>query len=124
MNNRVSGCGWGIFLISGKGSTVQGNLVDRREPRRASASAAANGNTVQGNTVTNCGRGISIEGTSSGNAIYFNDFNNGASVSGVANKFSSPSTLTYSVPRKNLVPHAGQPLGKIRGHRRERGRAG
>ena len=94
-NNKISGCGWGIFLETGTGSTVKGNTVT------GAASSGigvrnSNRNTITGNTVTNCGKGLSIEGTSSGNTIYFNSFNNGYSVSGVTNTYSSPSALAYT----------------------------
>ena len=46
--------------------------------------------------MTNCGKGLNIEGTSTGNVIYFNDFNNGDSVSSVTNTFNSPAAVTYT----------------------------
>jgi parallel beta-helix repeat protein len=103
-NNKVSGCGWGIFLETGTGSTVKGNAVDGAVNAGIGA-RNSNKNTVTGNKVTNSGKGINIEGTSAGNTIYFNDFNNGASVSGVTNTFNSPSALAYTYKGKAYAAH-------------------
>ncbi len=96
INNRISGCGWGIFLTTGTGNTVKGNTVDGAATDGIGISNS-NRNTITGNKVTNSGKGLSIEGTSSGNTIYFNDFNNGYSVSGVTNTFNSPSAADLQV---------------------------
>jgi parallel beta-helix repeat protein len=98
-NNKVSGCGWGIFLTTGTGSTVKGNTVDGAVNAGIGV-RDSNKNTVTGNKVTNCGKGLSMEGSSTGNTVYFNDFNNGYSVSGVTNTYNSPSAVTFTYKGK------------------------
>ena len=93
-NNKVSGCGWGIFLESGTGSTVKGNNVDGASNAGITIRSSSK-NTLTGNKVTSSGKGLNIEGSSTGNVIYLNDFNNGYS-SGGSNTFYSPVTrYTY-----------------------------
>ncbi len=94
-NNKISGCGWGIFLTGGSANTVKGNTVDGATTDGIGISGS-NRNTVTGNKVTNSAKGLSIEGSSSSNVIYFNDFNNGYSASGVTNTYNSPTAVTYT----------------------------
>ncbi len=88
-----------IFLETGTGITVKGNTVTGAVNAGIGV-RNSNRNTITGNMVTNCGKGLNIEGTSTGNAIYFNDFNNGYSVSGVTNTFNSPSAQTFTYQGK------------------------
>jgi parallel beta-helix repeat protein len=94
-NNKISGCGWGVFLTGGSENTVKGNTVGGAATDGIGISGS-NKNTVTGNKVTNSGKGLSIEGSSSGNVIYFNDFNNGYSATGVTNTYNSPAAVTYT----------------------------
>jgi parallel beta-helix repeat protein len=94
-NNKISGCGWGIFLETGTGITVKGNTVTGAVNDGIGV-RNSNKNTITGNKVTSCGKGLNIAGTSSGNVIYFNDFNTGTSVSTVTNTYNSPSAVTYT----------------------------
>jgi parallel beta-helix repeat protein len=103
-NNKVSGCGWGIFLETGTGMTIKGNTVTGATYSGIGVRSSKQ-NTITGNVVTSSGKGLNIEGTSTGNTIYFNDFNNGASVSAVSNKFNSPATLVYSYKGKAYPAH-------------------
>ncbi|HEY3272430.1 MAG TPA: NosD domain-containing protein, partial [Methanocella sp.] len=103
-NNKISGCGWGIFLTGGSGNTVKGNTVDGATTDGIGISNS-NKNTITGNKVTSSAKGLSIEGTSTGNTIYFNDFNNGNSVSGVTNTFSSPAAQSYAYHAQNWPAH-------------------
>ena len=112
-NNKVSGCGWGIFLETGTGITVKGNTVDGAANAGITL-RSSNKNTVTGNKVTNSGKGLSIEGTSTGNSIYFNDFNNGYSVSGVTNTFYSPATA-YTYHGKTMTNYLGNHWADYKG---------
>ncbi len=102
LNNKVSGCGWGIFLTYGGGSTIRGNTVDGATSAGICMRTSSR-NTVTRNTVTNSARGLSIEGSSNSNSIYLNNFNNGYSVSGVTNTFNSPSAMTYTYHGKTYT---------------------
>ncbi len=95
VNNKVSGCGWGIFVTAGSRNTIRGNTVNGGTTAGICLRSSKS-NTVTRNIVTNSGRGLSIEGTSSGNSIYLNDFNNGYSVSGVINKYNAPTSQAYT----------------------------
>ncbi|OPY27299.1 MAG: Periplasmic copper-binding protein (NosD) [Methanocella sp. PtaU1.Bin125] len=59
------------------------------------------------NVVTNSGKSLSIEGTSSGNSIYMNDLVNAYSVSGVTNAYQSPAELTYAYHGKTYTCKLG-----------------
>ena len=110
VDNKITGCGWGIFLIGGTGSTLRGNTVDGATSDGIGLSNS-NSNTLTRNVVTNSKIGLSIEGKSSGNSIYLNDFNNGASVSGVTNTLQRPCLADIHVPREDLHRYPREPLG-------------
>jgi parallel beta-helix repeat protein len=105
-NNKVSSCGWGIFLETGSGSTVKGNAITGAV-KVGICIRGSNKNTLTRNVVTSSGKGLSIEGSSNGNTIYLNDLNTGSSASGLSNTFYSPTTVTYQYSGKSYTRHIG-----------------
>jgi parallel beta-helix repeat protein len=126
-NNKISGCGRGIFLTTGTGSTVRGNTVsgattcglevrgsgnNKLQDNVVTSSATAirlyntKGNTITGNSLSGNTYDLKIEGSSSGNTLYLNDFRDSITVAG-SNTFSSPTALSYTYNGKPFTGNLG-----------------
>ncbi len=133
-NNAISGCGWGIYMASGGGSTVRGNTISGATSRGIEAYGSrqnkildntvtgsatgirlysTTGNLVTGNSLSGNTVDLKIEG-SSGNTLYLNSFRGTASVAG-SNTFSSPSLLAYSYHGSTFAGYLGNYWSAYRG---------
>lgn len=132
-NNKVSGCGWGIYLTRGSGSTVVDNIITGSTTDGIGV-YSSNGNLLQRNTVTGGKNGITlsnardnivagshtsgnavglkISGTG-GNRVFLNDFLDGASVSGT-NSFNTNS-MSYPYRGKTYTSYMGNYWGGYKG---------
>jgi parallel beta-helix repeat protein len=106
VNNKISGCGWGIYLISSTGCTLQGNTVSGATTNGISLVSSKN-NVVTTSTTSGDKVGLMISGTSTGNVLYLNDFKD-TTISVVAgNTFNTPTKQSYTYKAKVYTGYLG-----------------
>jgi parallel beta-helix repeat protein len=112
VNNKIANCGWGIYLAAG-GNTLQGNTVTGSANAGLGLYGSKN-NVITGSTTTGNTVGLKIDGTSSGNVIYLNDFRDTARLAG-SNKYNSTVRLSYTYNGKQNTGYLGNYWAAYRG---------
>ena len=106
VNNKINGCGWGIYLASAASScTLRGNTVTGSTIVGIGLYGAKN-NVITGSSTSSNKIGLLANSASSGNVIYLNDFKDTPSTAGT-NKFNTTTRLAYTYNGKQYTGYLG-----------------
>jgi parallel beta-helix repeat protein len=106
VNNKINGCGWGIYLSSAGGScTLRGNTVTGSTTVGIGLYGSKN-NMITGSTTSGNKVGLLINSAGTGNVIYLNDFLDTPSIA-ATNKFNSTTKQTYTYKGKQYTGYLG-----------------
>jgi parallel beta-helix repeat protein len=105
VSDRVSACRYGIFLVGSTSCTLQGDTVTGATGGGiclvSSKSNVVTKSTTSGNAI-----GLLINGTSTGNTLYLNDFLDPPSAV-TGNTFNTPAKQTYTYKGKQYSNYLG-----------------